>query len=362
MSGAPRLLAIGTASPATSLSPEVGLAMARRLSPDADGARLAALFASAGVSRRGSVVAEGGACERLLDPCECRLGPTTPSRLAWYAEVAGALAAEAARQALDRAGLAVGAVTHLVTVSCTGAESPGLDHGLIRRLGLSAGISRTHVGFMGCHGAINGLAVAEAFALAKPGAVVMVVCAEVCSLHHQAGGSWDQEVANAIFADGAACAVVGCSASPGAASCPEIRAFGSRVFPGTDDLMSWTIGEHGFAMRLSPRVPGVLRRGVGAWVDSWLGGLGLTRSEVSAWAVHPGGRDILAGVERGLGLDERALAVSRGVLDRHGNMSSGTVLWVIDELVRGGARGLIATLSFGPGITGEGMLMEVTGG
>lgn len=357
MSPDPRLLAIGAAAPQSRLSRERGLDLARSISPETDSAKLAALYDHAGVSERGSVLGEGGACRGLLNAGGPH-GPTTAARLAHYARHAGTLAADAAGRALSTAETPASALTHLVTVSCTGAESPGLDHTLIERLGLRPDISRTHVGFMGCHGAINGLALADAFTRANHNALAMVVCVEVCSLHFQARGTWDQQVANAIFADGAACAIVGQAREDRPSSAPRLRAFASRVFPGTRDLMSWTIGEHGFEMRLSPRVPGVLRRAVGPWADEWLGAQGLSRDAIAAWAVHPGGRDILAAVERGLGLPGDALDTSRAILDRHGNMSSGTVLWVLDALLRRGVTGPVAALSFGPGLTAEGVLLD----
>lgn len=353
MTPAAQLLAIGTASPETELTSEASLLLAQKLSPREDADRLAALHAHSGVSRRGSVLTDGGGCEDLLAPKD-GAGPSTATRLARYRDATVNLAGTASRDALAAADIRPEHVTHLVTVSCTGAESPGLDHDLIEQLGLSPRVSRTHVGFMGCHGAINGLAVGDAFVRADPSATAMVVCAEVCSLHYHIGGSWDQQVANAIFADGAACAVLG--QRPGRAT---VRGFGSHVFPDTRDLMSWTIGDNGFAMRLSPRVPGVLRRHVRAWFEPYLEDNGLALSDIAGWAVHPGGKDILEAVRLGLGLSGDALVESRGVLDAHGNMSSATVLWVIDAILRKGTTGPIAAMAFGPGLTGEAMLLDV---
>ncbi|MDQ7012861.1 MAG: type III polyketide synthase [Planctomycetota bacterium] len=353
MTSSAQLLGIGTASPGTELTAEASLGLARKLSPGEDAGRLGALHAHSGVSRRGSVLTDSGDREDLFVSGDGK-GPTTATRLARYREAAGVLASAASRDALAASEVLAERVTHLITVSCTGADSPGLTHDLIDQLGLSAQVSRTHVGFMGCHGAINGLAVGSAFVAADPEAIAMVVCAEVCSLHYHIGGRWDQQVANAIFADGAACAIVG--RRPGK---PVVRAFGSRVFPKTRDLMSWTIGDHGFAMRLSPRVPVVLRRHVREWLEPWLAGEGLGLADISGWAVHPGGRDILEAVRLGLGLPGDALADSRAVLDGHGNMSSATVLWVIDALLGRVGSGPIAALAFGPGVSGEAMLLHV---
>lgn len=350
-----QLLAIGTAAPQAKLTAEASLVLAQRLSPDEDASRLSTLHANSGVSRRGSVLTDGSGCQDLFVPGN-EQGPTTATRLARYRESAGCLANAACRDALTIADVPAGHVTHLITVSCTGADSPGLDHDLIEHLGLSPRVSRTRVGFMGCHGAINGMAVANSFVTADPTATAMVVCAEVCSLHYHIGASWDQQVANAIFADGAACAIVG--RRPGH---PTVRAFGSQVFPQTRDLMSWTIGDNGFRMRLSPRVPGVLRRHVREWVEPWLATQGLELADISGWAVHPGGKDILEAVRKGLGLTEDALADSTAVLDSQGNMSSATVLWVLDAMLRRGKSGLIAALAFGPGLTGETMLLQVAG-
>ncbi|MFG0242207.1 MAG: type III polyketide synthase [Phycisphaerales bacterium JB054] len=352
MTHAAQLLAIGTAAPKAQLTAEASLRLAHKLSPQEDPDRLAALHARSGVSRRGSVLTDSGAREDLLTPKDGN-GPTTATRLARYRDAAAGLASAAARDALTAADTKPEHITHLVTVSCTGADSPGLDHDLIDRLGLSPQVSRTHVGFMGCHGAINGMAVGSAFVSADPAAIAMVVCAEICSLHYHIGGTWDQQVANAIFADGAACAVLG--QRPGRAA---VRAFGSQVFPDTRKLMSWTIADNGFRMHLSPRAPGVLRRHVRDWVEPWLAAHHLTLDQIAGWALHPGGKDILEAVRIGLGLPDDALAHSRATLDAHGNMSSATVLWVIDALLRAGTSGPIATIAFGPGLTGEAMLLE----
>src|SRR5262245_30554671 len=135
-------------------------------------------------------------------------GPTTGQRMRHYGEHAAPLALRAARQALARSGLAARNLTHLVTVSCTGFGAPGVDIVLIKGLDLSPTVERTHVGFMGCHGALNGLRVARAFADADPGARVLLCATELCVLHYHYGWDPQKMVANALFADGAA-AVVG---------------------------------------------------------------------------------------------------------------------------------------------------------
>ena len=264
------------------------------------------------------------------------------------------LGQQAASTALAQAQCSPTSITHLVTVSCTGAESPGIDHQLIDLLGISPNVSRTHIGFMGCHAAINALAMGSAFVRADPQSVVLVVCIELCSLHLQVGKtSQGQQTANAIFSDGAAAAVVGSRTG----LC-KITDFASQIFPGTKDLMGWDIGDNGFQITLSPRVPVVIKRYISGWVDQWLSTHRLQSSDVTGWAVHPGGRDILEGVQKGLGLPDDSMAHSHRVLNQHGNMSSATTLWVLSELLQEVDSGPIVGLAFGPGLTGEAILLN----
>src|SRR5206468_5355252 len=144
------------------------------------------------------------------------------------------------------------AITHLLTVSCTGFLAPGIDVMLIQNLNLSPSVERTHVGYMGCHGALNGLRAARAFADANPAAVVLLCAVELCSLHYHYG--WDPQriVANAIFADGAA-AIVGTRAKE-EPSAWKMRASGSCILPDSAEAMGWTVVDHGFEMTLSKKV------------------------------------------------------------------------------------------------------------
>ena len=353
MSGSVRLRGLGTAAPQAAINAADGLALAESVAPDVNGGKLDTLYSDAGIANRATILDAEGIRAELLEPLGTH-GRSTQERLGLYLSAAVELGTASARHALEEAGVQPGQVTHLVTVTCTGAESPGVDQGIIARLGLSPDVSRTNIGFMGCHGAMNGLSVGNAFAAANPGAVVLVTCVEICSLHYLVGTEpWDHQVANAIFADGSASAVLSTTGDG-----PSIGCFATRIFPDTAELMTWKIGEHGFEMTLSPRVPGVLKRSVAGWVDEWLEGLGRSRADIAAWAVHPGGRDILEGVRRGLELPEDALAASRRILETNGNMSSGTVLWVLRELLQAGTTGTIAGLAFGPGLVGEGLLLE----
>lgn len=280
-------------------------------------------------------------------------GPTTGQRLAIYAREAGPLAVRAAVRALEDAALPPATITHLVTVSCTGFFAPGLDGWLIRELGLPPGVARTHLGFMGCHGALNGLRVAAAFTAADPTAVVLLCAVELCSLHYHYG--WDPQriVANALFGDGAA-ALVGSAAGVGW----RVAASGSCVLPNSADAMSWTVGDHGFEMTLSRQVPQLIARHLGPWLRSWLAAQGLSVADVGSWAIHPGGPKILEAAEEGLSLPRDATLESRAVFREHGNMSSPTVLFIVDRLRRRQTSRPCVALGFGPGLSAEVTLFE----
>jgi predicted naringenin-chalcone synthase len=261
------------------------------------------------------------------------------------------------RAALADAAMAASRITHLITVSCTGFQAPGVDLELISQLGLDAGVQRTHVGFMGCHGALNGLRVAQAFVEADAEAVVLLCSVELCSLHLAYG--WDPEkvVANALFADGAAALVATARpARPGPG--PTLLASGSTVIPHTAALMHWQIGDHGFEMGLSSRVPEAVGSQLRPWLERWLQPRGLQLADIATWALHPGGPRILQVCGAALGLEPHQLAVSQAVLQEHGNMSSATVLFILDRLRRAAAPGPCLALAFGPGLCAEVALLE----
>jgi predicted naringenin-chalcone synthase len=282
-------------------------------------------------------------------------GPTTGVRLRHYAELAPPLALRAARAALNQSKVPARTLTHLVTVSCTGFVAPGVDLALIEGLGLAPTVQRTHVGFMGCHGAINGLRVARAFTGADASARVLLCAVELCSLHYTYGFLPHQMIANALFADGAA-ALVGLHPAAAAGPAWRVAACGSCLIPGSADAMSWTVGDHGFEMTLSKSVPALIARHLRPWLEAWLGGQGLALADVQSWAVHPGGPRILTAAEEALALPASATAASRAVFAECGNMSSPTILFILDRMRRCGAARPCVALGFGPGLMAEAAL------
>jgi len=291
-------------------------------------------------------------------------GPSTADRMARYERAAPALALAAARSALEDAAVTPDQVSHLVIVSCTGFVSPGVDASLVQELGLAAGVTRTQVGFMGCHGTFNGLRVAHGFTRADPTAYALVCSVELCSLHFAYG--WDPEsmVANALFADGAGAVVCGGERSGGGDGAPadraddwRVAATGTVILADTAEDMTWRIGDHGFRMTLSPRVPEVIGRELRSWLGGWLAMSGLGLEDIASWAVHPGGPRILDAVEGALDLERDRTSSAREVLAAHGNMSSATILFILQRLRATGAPRPCVALAFGPGLVAEAALI-----
>jgi predicted naringenin-chalcone synthase len=284
-------------------------------------------------------------------------GPTTGQRMAIYTAEAGPLAVRAAGAAMRQSGLGTDDISHLVTVSCTGFHAPGVDYEIITGLGLKPTTQRTHVGYMGCHGAMNGLRVARAYGEADPDCRVLLCAVELCSLHYHYG--WDPQkiIANAIFADGAA-AVVGAGQDSAPRDCWQLRASGSCLFPKSADAMTWTVGDHGFEMTLAKKVPSLIAQNLRPWCESWLREHDLALGDVGSWAIHPGGPKIVCAVEEALGLPRAVTAIPNEVFAAYGNMSSPTVLFIIDEMRRRNAPRPCVALAFGPGLTAEAALFS----
>jgi predicted naringenin-chalcone synthase len=352
---------LGTAVPPHRIAQPDAAAIARRYScetPDHERV-FNAVYWGSGVETRHSVVLESSNSNGDASARQTFYGdtsPTTRDRMEKYESEAGDLAVAASRRALADAQFAPESLTHLITVSCTGFYAPGFDFALIKQLGLNVGIARTHVGFMGCHGALNALRVAQAFVAADPAARVLVCAVEMCSLHHQYGWNAEKVVANALFADGAGAVVVIGGRAP-SHDRHQIVASGSTVIADSADAMSWRIGDRGFEMTLSARVPGLIAANLRPWLDSWLKVHGLTSSEIGSWAVHPGGPRILAAVGESLEIDRHALGASHSILTEYGNMSSPTVLFILERIRNARGRRPCVALGFGPGLAVEALLL-----
>jgi len=267
--------------------------------------------------------------------------PSTAARMALYEPHALDLAMRAVRNLdVDPAGL-----THLLVASCTGFTAPGLDFQIMRAAGLPDSTQRIIVGFMGCFAAVNVLKIADQIVRADPASRVLVVNLELSSLHLQEEfQDLPKMLSFLLFADGASAALV--TAAPGGFALGTFRA---TVIPNSGDLITWRIGDTGFEMHLSGKVPGRIRR----WLPEH--GPGVLPAEPPVlWAVHAGGRSILDAVQQGLHLTPTALRFSRQVLREYGNMSSATLMFVLEKVLRDkDARGPGIAMAFGPGLSVE---------
>lgn len=315
------------------------------------GAQIARLFEAARVRERQCVVDLPSFYQRT---------PTTGERMRIYEEQAGMLAREAANECVPETvtGGAKGGITDLVVVSCTGYSAPGVDVQLARNLGLDARVQRTTIGHMGCFAALVGLRQAALAVRAKPGAIAMLVSVELCSLHFAPSVDLETLTTFALFGDAAA--ALSLSDNPGATG-PEVVDAGTFSDYTASEQMSWKIGDTGFVMGLSPRVPVTLRRRVGEAVEQLLAPHGLTARDVAHWVVHPGGPSILQAVQAKLELSDEQMAPSWAVLRDHGNCSSATVLLILEEILRGGGVKTgewCVMMAFGPGLTIEMSLLR----
>ncbi|HWB08497.1 MAG TPA: type III polyketide synthase [Pirellulales bacterium] len=359
------LRAIGTAVPRHFIAQDDAAGVAQTLCALSHGHVVNRIHKHSGVRTRHSVLLHSSTnckpAEHTFYPpatSDCDAGPTTAERMRHYEESAAGLALSAAREALAKAGTAAHEVTHLITVSCTGFQSPGVDVTLVRELNLDPGVARLHIGFMGCHAALNALRVAKAFADTDPKTCVLVCAVELCSLHYQYGSKLDQVISNALFADGAAAVVA--RRDDGS---PEVgrrewrlRASASAILPESLDAMSWHIRDHGFQMTLSAKVPELIQNNLRPWLEQWLAGMGLSIDKIDQWAIHPGGPRILAACGQACGLEEDQLQPSYDVLGDFGNMSSPTILFILARLES--TAGPCVALAFGPGLTVEAALLD----
>ncbi|WP_462266707.1 type III polyketide synthase [Mucilaginibacter sp.] len=287
----------------------------------------------------------------------------TRSRLKLYQQEAIKVGVQAARNLAAQFDKDIfEQITHLITISCTGMYAPGLDIDLVDQLNLKRTTERTCITFMGCYGAVNGLKTADYICRANPQAKVLVVSAELCTLHFQKEQTLDNWVANSLFSDGSAAALVEHTSNrTGSKPCLELNSFYSEFMPDSRNEMGWYIGNTGFEMKLTPKVPRQIQRNIKAITERMTAKAGLTPQQIGAYAVHPGGRKILEAVEQALDLPEESNAHSYEVLRQYGNMSSATILFVLNRMLSaGGLQGEhVASYAFGPGLTVEGMVLTM---
>lgn len=329
---------------------------------DEGATKLRALYRATGIDSRYSVLADYGKVDTFdFYPNNKELSPfpSTKERLSVFRRHAVELSKRSAEACMKKmVGLEPSSITHLVVVSCTGMYAPGLDIDLMHALKLRADVQRTCINFMGCYAAFNAIKLADNFCK-DASATVLIVCTELCSIHFQKENTEDNLLANALFADGSAALLVESRPRPGLNLRPE--KFHCDVIAEGEKDMAWSVGDLGFEMRLSTYVPEVIRKGIKTLTSKLLNGSGI--SDIGYYAIHPGGKKILEVIEKELGLTRDQNAAAYDVLRQYGNMSSPTVLFVIDSICRG-LNGVdhgkkMLSFAFGPGLTLESMVLSI---
>ncbi|TFB73238.1 type III polyketide synthase [Cryobacterium glaciale] len=363
-------------------------------------------FNVSGIETRHTVIAELTLDNDAADPQffdarqQLLLVPSTKVRNELYISEATKLFVEAGRRALAACpDIRPDDVTHVVTVSCTGFYAPGPDYMLVRELGLKASTQRYHLGFMGCYASMPALRTAKQFVEADPNAVVLVVSAELCSLHLRTSSDPDTIVASSLFSDGAAAGIVSARAPLPGEKALGLDLFETVITPVGEGDMAWKIGDEGFEMILSTYVPHIIDEHIeGALAPLFARDASITgrlaaplqadaasafdaaalaapvltitppaslSSVIEHWAIHPGGRSILDKTEAKLKLRADQLLPSRETLRTNGNMSSATILFVMKAILDGPATAdgeRVCAMAFGPGLTVESGLMTVIEG
>jgi alpha-pyrone synthase len=369
------ITSIGTAVPEhCHTQGQIAQFMAEALGMDErDQRRLSALYRQTRIEQRHSVLPDYGRQrgEYTFYPNTEGLEPfpTVGQRMKIYRETAVPLAIKAIHDCLGTYspdGFDKNRITHVVTVSCTGLYAPGPDIEIIEALGLPGTTQRLAINFMGCYGAFNGLKAADSIVRSQPGAVVLVVCVELCTLHFQKKTDLDNLLSNALFADGAAAVLVEGEANNVPDRSMRLRSFYCDLLPAGKADMAWHVTDFGFEMTLTSEVPSVIQRGIGAMLSRLLETSGLSIGDIGMYAMHPGGRRILEVIEGQLGLESQDNRYAYEVLRQYGNMSSATVLFVLKAIWRDMLQLTqaepfnILSCAFGPGLTLESMILEAS--
>ena len=269
-------------------------------------------------------------------------------RMAAYNEVASVLFHRTATAALRRAGLEARHVDCVVTVSSTGLATPSLDARLAGLMGFRSDIERVPVFGLGCAAGVSGLAVATKMARSQPGAVVLFISIELCSLAFRLDElTRPNIIATALFGDGAAACVL----RAGEGGIAEIESTGEHLFPDSLGIMGWKIDDTGFGIILEQSLPVFAETHLRSAVAGILERSRLLISDIDRFICHPGGAKVLVALESALGLEEGSLDIEREVIRDYGNMSSPTILFVLEQAIAAGLPGRSALLAMGPGFS-----------
>jgi predicted naringenin-chalcone synthase len=364
------LLSIGTAVPPHRYrQQEIADFMIRYFGLEAEAARrIAAIYQKSGIETRHSVLSDFRLNGEALLFQGAEKNPGLSHRMQVYRKMAVQLAASAVADCLaplnKKLKKDVIPVTHLITVSCTGMSAPGLDIQLLQELQLPPDVHRTSVNFMGCYAGFHAFRMADSICRADENASVLVVMAELCSLHFQPGSEAETLVVNSLFADGACAALFVSPKKARLSKSPTLRVegFSGEVIHEGATYMTWNPSEQGFLMGLDALVPSVIEEHANRMVTDSLNKYKLKKEDIRHWALHPGGRRIVDATAKSLGFPKEKFQHSYRVLRDFGNMSSPTIGFVLksilqEDLKRKKEQYLFAA-GFGPGITIETALFK----
>lgn len=355
-----RIISIGTAVPNYSSSQDTILSFMQEAYQDADASRkLRVLFHQSGINTRHSTIPDfSGTDERKLFPVTHKL-PDVAERMEVFRQNALPLAFKAVEKAFDNIQTSVRdfGITHLITVTCTGMYAPGIDSDLMQELDLPPDTFHTSLNFLGCNAAFPAMKMADSFVTSHADARVLVVCVELCTLHFQPKSDSDNLLSNTIFGDGAAAVIM---VSDDQANKQNLKGFSLTGFCPLllnrgKNLMGWNITPLNFEMILNGGIPEFLGEELEHLLQLVAEKLNVTPDSIQHWAVHPGGKKILSTVERKLQMTNNELRHSYSVLHDYGNMSSPTVLFVLNEIFKSNPTSgeTVFALGFGPGISIE---------
>jgi len=353
------ILSIGTANPGSPIPQEQisrFMQLAHQLD-ETESRKLNFIYRQSGIKTRHSVLNDF----RHQDPEEFTFFPknktlepfpTTKNRMDLFQQTALAVGREAIKNCLKNTSLNTKDITHFILVSCTGMYAPGLEIDLIHEMGFSPTVERYSIHFMGCYAAFNAIKLADRICDSDEKANVLVLSVELCTIHFQKTYTEDNLIANAIFGDGGAAALI---AKKGHGL--KIKNYGSQIVKEGEADMAWAIGDFGFEMKLSKYVPELLNKGLHTLMNYLEKKHKL--SSIAHFAIHPGGKQILQKVEEAFKINQEQNQHSHEVLEEKGNMSSATILFVLEKWLNNESKsGDILAMGFGPGLTLETLLLE----
>lgn len=351
-----KIISIGTAVPKhRTAQPAILEFMQAAYGNDIASRKLNVLFNNSGISARYSVLPDFDKNEQQHiffngSPSKANV----ENRLTVFRERAIPLALDAIKNSFSKINTTSKefGITHLITVSCTGLYAPGMDSELVEKLNLPNDIFHTGVNFLGCNAAFHALKIADMITKSENNAKVLIVSVELCTLHFQPKNNHDNLLSNTIFGDGAAAVIV--TSNEYEKKGLSIKGFYSLLLHKGKDLMGWNITPMNFEMILDAKIPEMIGDEVNEIVVNASKKLKISPQSISKWAIHPGGKRIVDVIKDKLSLSDEDTSASYKVLDEYGNMSSPTILFVLNELLEEYKKGeTIFSIGFGPGLSIE---------